>query len=101
MTFKCPLCGQVYLLDKNQVNKTFQCCFFGLGTEQCPAIIIVGFDEIGKAFVTAQVPLEVFDTVPSYTRLMPVKDLPAIPQWEEQVLPSGEITLRVKSGPKV
>jgi len=74
MTFKCPLCGQAYLLDLDQEDKTFTCQFGKGSRNRCKTVFDV--DHVGgKLRVMAYVAVRILDTVPSYTPLLLVKDM--------------------------
>lgn len=77
MTFKCPKCGQAYLLDPEQDTKMFRCCFVGQDGKQCDTYFTVSAGP-GGGHAHATVFIEVFDTVPSYTPIKPVKDCPEL-----------------------
>ena len=80
MTFKCPKCGQLYLLDKKE-PKQFFCLFEG-----CDAIIEITesrrrlsvFDtgnEIGQVVIAHLFP-EIYQNLPSYTSVFLVSNIP-------------------------
>lgn len=72
MGFQCPKCGQLYMMDKDQQEMTFRCpCKTVLGID-----FPRGIDNTPR--VSASMVVDVFQEIPSYTKIRPVGSMPTV-----------------------